>query len=769
MPPLFPLANGQTYTVAGKYDATRILGEGRFSVVYHAYDRRNARDVALKAYFSSGEDAWQRSKAEEKTLKSVSTLNSPFFPKLIQAIKTLVEHTNHPVLVLELGEYVDPSLPPKSIVTLKAVLDGVRSDSPEVGHAAFWQPEALRDFCLDLCQAVAELHTIGIIHRDIKPSNVLLKRSAGSARVYPFILDFNAVSDSSSEPAGTHNYLPPEVTAGPRSTPAIADDLWAVSRLIWELFHGEGSAPGATPKFHARIATPPPAPVVDVLRKALSPNVVDRPSDASTLREQLEQAFTPAVATAPPTPEAPAEQPSPAVPTRSDFHLARAAAERIRDSIIYTLETGDAPPVPKEIRELVALAMETSADGSSTAVDLKADLVGVGPKAFPAILEQCYKLRAGSLEWALAREALVQLTADAHPLATKTLRHYCTSSSYAVRAMCLDVCDLIEYVPDELLDLLANDDGLLGPSERQQLLNHIFAHASDPSIFLTLVTYMCSAVIVDERRYPQLRDTIATRLRELPHEQRAVSLFEDAEHRVWKDAPAYREKPTADHYRLDLNAARLMSETFASLDEATDALVARHVNVRENRQAAPWAWTVWLEFLKRTLKAKPQSAQTFVALARKTTDVALTQELERLLNQQQVTSDEIPPLIDAYLNGADESPRTFNNLRFDHSGQVANIVREALLEGATAEECDRALRLLEGFEGRARNSVVKCVLDNWALLHEHDLERACGVLSQASIRNERLKESAKAVLNDRMRTGGEPCVRDALAQILAGH
>lgn len=768
MPPLFPLANGQTYTVAGKYDATRILGEGRFSVVYHAYDRRNARDVALKAYFSSGEDAWQRSKAEEKTLKSVSTLNSPFFPKLIQSIKTLVEHTNHPVLVLELGEYVDPSLPPKSIVTLKAVLDGVRSDPPEAAHAAFWQPDTLRDFCLDLCQAVAELHTIGIIHRDIKPSNVLLKRSAGSARVYPFILDFNAVSESSSEPAGTHNYLPPEVTAGPRSTPAIADDLWAVSRLIWELFHGEGSAPGPAPKAHARISTQPPARVVDVLRKALSPNGGDRQSDASALREELEQAFAHAVALAKPTPQAPAEQAAPAAPSRSDFHLARQAAERIRDSIVYTLETGDAPPVPKEIRELVALALETSTDGSSTAMDLKSDLVGVGPKAFPAILEQCYKLRAGSSEWLLAREALVQLASQSQPLATKSLRHYCTSSSYAVRAMSLDVCESLTYVPDELLDLLANDDGLLGPSERRRILGQIFAHAKDISVFLTLVTYMCSAVIVDERRYQQLRDTIATRVRELPNEQRAVTLFEDAEHRVWKDTPAYRAKPAGEHYHLDLTAARLMSEAFASLDESVAALVARHAHARENRQATPWTWTVWVEFMKRTLKSKPQSVQAILTLAATTEDGTLAQELERLLNNQQVSPEEIPTLVDAYLNGTDDLPKTFNALRFDRSGQVANIVREALLESATAEECDRALQLLEGFDARARNSVVKCVLDNWPLLQEHDLERACGVLAQASIRNEQLQERAKAVLNDRLRTGGEQCVRDALAQILSG-
>jgi serine/threonine protein kinase len=767
MPPLFPLANGQTYTVAGKYEATHILGEGRFSVVYHAYDRRNARDVALKAYFSASDDSWQRSKAEEKTLKSVSTLNSPFFPKLIQSIKTLVEHTNHPVLVLELGEYVDPSLPPKSIVTLKAVLDGLKAGPPQAAHAVLWQPDTLRDFCLDLCQAVAELHSIGVIHRDIKPTNVLLKRAAGSSRIYPFILDFNAVGEASSEPAGTRNYLPPEVTAGPRGAPAAADDLWAVARLIWELFHGEGTAPGPSSKPHPLISSPPPARAVEVLRKALSTNPADRYPDVGTLREHLETAFSTPVA-ARPTTALNEPKPAPAAaPTRSDFHAARAAEERIRDSIIYTLETGDAPPVPKEIRELVALALETSADGSSTAIDLRSDLISLGPKAFPAILEQSYKLRSGTPEWLLSSQALVELARNGDQLAAKSLRYYCTSSSYAVRSMCVDVCAALRLVPDELLDLLANDDGLLGTAERQRLLDHIFEHASESAVFFSLISYMCNALMVDERKYVPLRDGIALRLHSLPGDDQAEAIFGDAQRRVWQDSRAYQAKSPNILYAADIAALRLLGDAFAALPDAVAVLEKRHPETFANRQAEPWSRTVWLEFLKKCVARDATLANRMRELARRSGDAELPQEIDRLLTRQNLQADEIPLAFDQYIRGEVDSREIYNALRFDRTGLVAKMVNDTLCEGVTTEELERALTLLKGFQSRARNSVVKCVLAHWPLLKGHDLERTCSVLTQADIRDNALRTRVAHMLDEELRESGSEIVRNALNQILA--
>jgi len=170
--------------------------------------------------------------------------------------------------------------------------------------------------------------------------------------------------------------------------------------------------------------------------------------------------------------------------------------------------------------------------------------------------------------------------------------------------------------------------------------------------------------------------------------------------------------------------------------------------------------------MKRILKSSPQCAQRLSEFAKNREDRRLTQEIDNLLEQQPVARDQIPFLVKEYLCG-DGSVHTFNSLRFDRSGRVAQFVNDSLQKGTTRRELCLVMRLLEGFDGRARNSVVQCVLDNWTLLQEHELERACGILAQASIRNAKLREDAKTVLNERLMVGGEECVRDALNRVLS--
>ena len=91
-----------------------------------------------------------------------------------------------------------------------------------------------------LFNAIAHLHSIGIIHRDIKPSNVLLKSPSGPAYLADFGIAWSP-DDKDSEPpndkitdVGTTCYRPLELLFGNTSYNHSLD-LWAAGCVVAEV------------------------------------------------------------------------------------------------------------------------------------------------------------------------------------------------------------------------------------------------------------------------------------------------------------------------------------------------------------------------------------------------------------------------------------------------------------------------------------------------------------------------------------------------------
>jgi hypothetical protein len=274
--------------------------------------------------------------------------------------------------------------------------------------------------------------------------------------------------------------------------------------------------------------------------------------------------------------------------------------------------------------------------------------------------------------------------------------------------------------------------------------------------------------MTDDRKYVSLRDGIALRLHLLPGEEQAEALFGDAQRRVWQDSRAYKAKSQNRLYDADMGALRLLADAFASLPEADTILVARHPETFGNKYAEPWPRMVWLEFMKRCVARDAAFMNRMRELSLRSGDTELSQEINRLLTRQDLPANEIPHAFDKYVRGEVDSRDTFNALRFDRSGQVAAMVNETLRESVSVEECERVITLLEGFESRWRNSVVRCVLDNWALLKSHSLERACGVLTQADIRDKATRTRAVHLLDEEFRASKNGIYRSTMDQILEG-
>jgi cyclin-dependent kinase len=89
-------------------------------------------------------------------------------------------------------------------------------------------------------EALAHIHSLGIIHRDIKPSNILLKGMDGPVYLADFGIAWSP-RDTASEPTnskitdvGTTSYRPPELLFGHSAYDASLD-MWAAGCVVGEL------------------------------------------------------------------------------------------------------------------------------------------------------------------------------------------------------------------------------------------------------------------------------------------------------------------------------------------------------------------------------------------------------------------------------------------------------------------------------------------------------------------------------------------------------
>jgi hypothetical protein len=158
---------------------------------------------------------------------------------------------------------------------------------------------------LEVLDALAAAHAVGVVHRDLKPDNVFLQRlEDGGERVK--LLDFGVardVHDASATRAesgvGTPHFMPPEQARDARSVGPAAD-IWAAGAMLYWLlsgrlpFEGEGAydvVVRAMVEPHPPLPESAPSTLIELVDLCLAKNPSDRPVDAADLAARLQAAL----------------------------------------------------------------------------------------------------------------------------------------------------------------------------------------------------------------------------------------------------------------------------------------------------------------------------------------------------------------------------------------------------------------------------------------------------------------------------------------------
>jgi eukaryotic-like serine/threonine-protein kinase len=203
--------------LAGRYDLRRTVGQGGMATVYHAFDSRHQRDVALKVLLP-GLAAHVGAERFLKEIRIAARLTHP-----------------HILALYDSGDaagflyYVMPYLPEPSL----------RQRLATTGRLA---PRDAVTIAARVADALSYAHRMGILHRDIKPENVLF------AEGHPIVADFGiakAIHSASGPnltrtgfPLGTPGYMSPEQAAGLTELDARTD-VFSLAALTYEMLTGE--------------------------------------------------------------------------------------------------------------------------------------------------------------------------------------------------------------------------------------------------------------------------------------------------------------------------------------------------------------------------------------------------------------------------------------------------------------------------------------------------------------------------------------------------
>jgi serine/threonine protein kinase len=219
--------------VAQRYELIELIGHGGMGDVYRALDRELDEEVALK-------------------IVRDALINVPGVLERFRAEVKLARRVTHKNVArtYELGRADGLTFFTMELVAGESLTDRLRAGPLPVGLAVA--------IAVELCDALAAAHAVGVVHRDLKPDNVLIARDG---RVVLTDFGVAAIAADESASSGTPRYMAPEQTRGEPATPAC--DVYALGLVLYEMVVGR-------PAFVGSVAT-----VLDAKQASTTPVALD--------------------------------------------------------------------------------------------------------------------------------------------------------------------------------------------------------------------------------------------------------------------------------------------------------------------------------------------------------------------------------------------------------------------------------------------------------------------------------------------------------------
>jgi eukaryotic-like serine/threonine-protein kinase len=269
--------------ISKRFELRGRTGQGSMSKVFHAYDNKIGRMVCLKIL-----DKVKTAKFEERF--HLQGLDKPSEGEVCLALKhencvTTYEHglttQGEPFLVMEWIEGLGLNY---LIETKSPQLKGNRVN-----------------YLIQLCSAVAYLHSQKFLHRDLCPRNVMVTKE-GVVKLIDFGLTIPYTPDfcKPGNRTGTADFLAPEIIK--RQTTDHRVDVFALGVTAYEIFTGSlpwERALSSEETLRKHLNVPPREPqqlnpdldddISRILSRAISREVTGRFPTVETMKEALEK------------------------------------------------------------------------------------------------------------------------------------------------------------------------------------------------------------------------------------------------------------------------------------------------------------------------------------------------------------------------------------------------------------------------------------------------------------------------------------------------